>query len=364
MSRNRIFYPVISVNAGPNNPTGYHFSSGSSGVTLVQELQRVQNFSWSWKQPRQNILTMGQLAPIDLVITEQPTVDLECSWYMADLSNEQRIGLYVSGNLTALTNILNQTENVRNMFVGVGREGDDWVGEAPGLGSTFSFLNAYFGSYRVEAAVGGIPTATATFKALNFDAYTGDVNVPLNSISANGLVATGLYFSLPSGTTGNLTDSVSALRANDIQVSIGSATLGVSPTDLKLQSFSIAFDLSLDYLKKLGQMFAYSIQPKFPVAINTSISAYIGDLASGDLAGLICNDQSYNLTFTLNQPACPYSTGLTPQITMQVLGSKIDGESTSLSVSDTAETIKIDYIAYIGGSNDQTHGLTLSGLST
>ena len=242
--KNRVIYQVLGLFTSTGaSPTGSHFSSGNSGVNFVQQLQRVQTVNDSFTVTRTDINQFGQLAAISREIIEQPTVSLDSSWYVADASNEKKLGFYVSGDVSAIRNFLNKTADERNYFLAIAPEGVDiynWTGQS----QVVQVTNAAVASYSTEGAVGGIPTANFSVEGLNWAASTGSIDQDLKAVNpTDGTVVNGLKFTIPVGVTGTV-GSVAALRPGDITVDIGSAALGLSISDLKIQSYNISFDLA------------------------------------------------------------------------------------------------------------------------
>ena len=99
--RARVIYQSEALYAGTVNATGHHFSvsndawSTKSGVakladvpagyevrTGIEQLRRVQNANYSFSVNRQDVNQFGQLARIDSVSIEPPTVTLDFSYYL------------------------------------------------------------------------------------------------------------------------------------------------------------------------------------------------------------------------------------------------------------------------------------------
>ncbi len=84
MARKRVIYQSEALYAGPTPPTGYHYSSGNSGVNLVQQVHRVQSANYSFNVSRQDVNQYGQLAAIDRIILQAPTVNLDFNYYLTN----------------------------------------------------------------------------------------------------------------------------------------------------------------------------------------------------------------------------------------------------------------------------------------
>lgn len=362
----RQFYQVFALYNGPTPATGFMFNTGFNGVytgsnagnNLIQQFQRIQTVSDSFNITRTDINQWGQLAAVSREIINAPTVSMEGSYYLADFSNERKLGLYVSGDQSALTNLLNKTSDEHNYFIAVAPQGQDEIGWT-GQSQTFQITNGFLASYSAEGAVGGIPTANFTVQGLNWATNTGSFLQDVKAVNqTNGQIVTGRLFTLPVGVSG-ISNTVSALRPADITVSIGSAAIGVDVTDLKLQSFNVSFDLNRQDLQKLGSRFAYSKEIQFPVTCSASVTAYYGNLTPDSLSNVLCNDVPYNITIQLADPSCTGNGNVAIQY--QLLGMKIDSQSfAAQGVGDLASTVTINYSCQLGGPSDPK-GLYLSG---
>lgn len=358
MSRNRIFYPVLGVFVSPSPATGQHFSSGNSGVNFVKQLQRIQSENDSWSVRRTDINQFGQLAAISREIIEQPQSSIDFSWYVADVSNENKMGFYVSGDQSCIKSLLDKTQDEKNYFVAVAPEGQDLYNYT-GQSQVRQITNGFVASYRAEGAVGGIPTANVTIEGLNWAVSTGSILQDLKAVNpVDGSVVAGRKYTIPVGTSG-VAGSVAALRPGDITVSIGNAALGVLVSDLKIQSYSFSFDLSRQNLQKLGNRFAFSKEIQFPVTVSASITAALGDLNTGDLSDILCADQSYDIDVTLRDPACVGSGPVAARYIGKSL--KIDGEQLGANLGDLTSNITINYSTQLGGPGDNSVGFFMSG---
>lgn len=357
MARNRIIYQSLGAFAGPTPPTGAHFSSGNSGVNLISQIERVQTVNDSFSITRTDINVFGQLAAISREIIEQPTVSADISWYVADVANENRLGFYVSGDVSAVRYFLDKSQDERNYFLAIAPEGLD-VYNYTGQSQVVQITNAGVASYSVEGAVGGIPTASITVEGLNWAASTGSIQQDLKAVNpTNGNVVSGFQYTLPVGTTG-LAGAVAALRPGDITVDIGNAALGLNISDLKIQSYNISFDLARENLQKLGSRFAFAREIQFPVTVSASITADMGELDEASLADILCEDSPYDITVTLRDPACVGSGPVAVQY--QVKGVKIDSQEFSNDIGSNS-SVTINYSTQLSGPGDTSIGFFLSG---
>jgi hypothetical protein len=401
MPRNRIIYQSEAVFAGPSPATGFHITTGAStlsktfpttagvvATSRVKELQRIQTANYSFNITRQDVNQFGELAAIDRVILESPTVSLDASYILGSLENEDILGFTVtpSGSTaesTALGGILDKTEDERNYFIQTAPEGSDVLGQSPVQNpsttnntNVIGIGNGFISSYTTEGAVGDFPTASVSIEGLNmaFDAGVSGNNIPAVT-PADGAKITDTKYALPKFTSSNNTSGVSALRPGDITLSfyeqgttfeVGQFT-GVSVTDAKIQSYSLSFDLARDPLQKLGSRFAFAREITFPVTVTCSVDANLGDITTGSLADVLDGDKAYDIDIKLNAPGTAGAAGAAAKadnvMARYVLKkAKIDSQEYTSDIGSN-KAISLSFSAQIGGPAQTDVGLFMSGLA-
>lgn len=356
-NRSRVYYGNIGLMIGTVNATGYHLSSGNSGVSLINQFQRAQNFSENWSITRQDVNQLGKTARIDAVILEQPVATFTMSTLVADVSNERKAGLYVSGDASCIKDILAGGDE-KNIFIAIAPQGQDNYNYT-GQQNVIQITNSVLTSYSAAGEVGGFATADFGFEGINWAVSTGSIDQDLKAVNpVNGQVLTGYKYTIPVGISGS-SDAVSAIQPGNIFVTIGSASLGIEPTNFPIQSYNVSFDLARENLNKLGSRFAYAKVPTLPITVSASIVGNLADMNTGDLSNILCNDQAYDLTIDLRENACVGSGVIAAKYIVK--GVKIDSEDLSSSVGDTAAQFTINYSTQIGNVGDDTIGLFLSG---
>lgn len=361
MPRNRIIYQSLALYAGQNNAqSGIH-----SGVKAVQQLTRVQSWDSDFSRSFTDINQYGQLAAIDRIEVEAPTVNMSTSWYPTDGSNERAIGLSVcaSGQATTalLSGILKKETDEKNYFLLVASEGSDAVGYVGAKTGVFGIGNTYLTSYSLEASVGDVPTASADFEALNFAVYsdiTGLNNIPAIN-PTNGIKVTGNYFRLPQAKQNSSPDQITVLRPGDISFALTDTQVkGFAADDIKIQSFTLSTELSRTPIEKLGSRFPFSREIDFPVTASLSVEAQMGDLRDFNLSDLLCETGFYDMTITLRENSC--SGNGDPAIVASLKGAKLVSENVTTSIGDNA-SVTLEYEVSISGPEDLTKGVFISG---
>jgi len=337
---------------------------GATGAATPTQLMRVQDANYSFDITRQDVNQYGQLAAIDRVILEQPTVSLDFSYLASSGQNEQALGFFLGSTKGALAEILSGTKDINNYYIYVSPEGTDAnidtsaTGTSGSLGRVIGIGNGGLTSYSIEAAVGDFPKVSVAAEGLNMKFYPATTGLGPHVSSTDGSANTTDKFSIPTPDTGA---GYTALRPGDISLTISG--LGVNASDLKIQNFSLSTDIGRDPIQKLGSKYAFSREITFPVTVTASVEAIMGDIAGSDnfgnaLTDLICDDgKSYNLTFNLGAPSSNCDTSYTPYALKYTLkGAKLDSQSFSSAIGDN-KSVTMEFSAQIGGPTDTQKGL-------
>ena len=388
MSRNRVIYQSEALYAGPSPATGFQFLDGASskianasGTTAVNQLQRVQNINYSFNINRQDVNQFGELAAIDRVILDSPTVSLDFSYLLANFGNEKVLGFSpLDGTLSCMSGILNKISDSRNYYVKTVSEGQDAIGEARNANDeVIAVGNGFLTSYSTDGSIGGLPSVSCNVEALNmaFEAGTGafgGFETPAVD-PENGSRLTSKY-RLPEATSdhGTGTMNISVLRPGDITMTFrqrsaeneGSEADATNPytsigasigaTDAKLQSYSFSFDLSREPIQKLGSRYAFSREISFPVSVSCSVDALVSDITTGTLSSVVNTDAAYDITVELKEP----SDTSTVVSMYKLKNAKLDGQSFSTSIGDN-KSVSLEFSAQIGGPGQSTLGFFMSG---
>lgn len=361
MGRNRIIYQSLALYAGQNNAQ----SGNHTGVGTVAQLSRVQSWDSDFSRNFTDVNQYGNLAAIDRIEVEAPTVNMSTSWYPTDGANENYVGLSVCGSgqtpQAFLSGILKKQTDEKNYFLLVATEGSDAAGYAGTKTGVFGVGNGFITSYSLEGSVGDIPTASMDLEALNFAVYSevnGSNNVPAVN-PTNGLKVTGVPFVLPQASTNDYSGQITVLRPGDITLTLtDNQVKGFVANDVKIQSFTLSTDLSRTPIEKLGSRFPFSREIDFPVTASLSVEAQMGDLADFNLSDLLCDTSEYDLEIVLRRNDC---SGVgAPAMVAQLKGAKLLSENVSTSIGDNA-SVTLEYEVSIGGPEDLTKGIFLSG---
>lgn len=361
MARNRVIY----------QSEGLYVSKEATSTTNGDHLHlsRVQSANYNFNIARQDINQYGELARIDSIVIEAPTVALDFSYYVTDGGNENKLGFGVtaSGNATlgqfASGHITGGSG--RNFYIVTSEEGNDLnlsTGTSGLSGKkAIGVGNAYLTDYTLDIAVGSIPTASVSFEAANINAF-GITGANIGKIaSIDQEAGTGLAQSITLPAPDSETGSISALRPGDVTVSFGtfngSGILSkLSGTEgLHLQSVSMSLPLSRSQIQRLGSQFAYARSVDFPVNATISINGVQNEVGTGSLVDLLKENPKTDITITIKKPGNGQ-----PAVVYKVLKAQLDSSSISSSIGSN-KTADFTFSTQIGGANDTNDGIQMSG---
>jgi len=376
MARNRTIYQSAAVYAGPDKTAkgdaGWVAETGTSNSP--NQLKRIQSANYSFDIARTDVNQFGELAAIDRVILESPTVSFDTSWYLCNFYNEDKVGLKVNQTgvaeddlVSVLTDILVNNADERNYYVRVVSEGSDAVTFADGANNNVIGIgNGFLASYSAEGAVGGFPTANITIEGLNMafttkesgwapwiKASDGTTNAALGI--AGGTVD-GKAFDLPTATSsGASTSDVTAIKPGNITLTLPSSQGGADLSGIAVQSFNASFDLAREPLNKLGSRFAFTREITFPVTASMSCDALVGDLTTGDLADMLTRNPDQKVIVRLDD-----DTDAAEHMAIVMKSAKLDSQNFSMGIGDN-QTVTLNWSTQVGSAAQSGIGIFLSG---
>jgi len=422
MARNRVIYQsqalfiapsstgvqVSGVTAEGSGPTATPFlptDTGSlgSGISLLKKLDRIQSCNFNFTINRQDINEFGKLARIDSIVMEAPTVGLDFSYYVTDGYNERLMGFNITG--VTDTNLANGAQAIsglladlqgNNYYILTVDEGEDVVGGTLTPSSTIVGIgNGFISEYSFEASVGAIPTASVTVEAFNIKSDASETpitvaaSIPSSPVGATIVTITGnspaidlfaqpatkltdvakaykldhsrAFTGAPYTTaagvnfTGFTTgvSSISALRPGDIVLSLGTSRGLTNLSTAHIQSFSFTLPLSRTILQRLGNTFGFARVVDVPINMDVTVSAIVSELQDKNLFDALVS-QKNDLSITLKD-----SNG-TQKINYLIKEAILQSETYSENLGDN-QTVDLTYTVQIGGANDTTAGLFMSG---
>ena len=423
MARNRVIYQSqalfiapsstgvqVSGTTGPqSNQAGTPFTASTTGdlaggISLLKKMDRIQSCNFNFTINRQDINEFGKLARIDSIVMEAPTVGLDFSYYVTDGYNERLMGFNITG--VTDTNIANGAQAIsgllsdlqgNNYYILTVDEGEDVVGGNLTPNSTIVGIgNGFISEYSFEASVGAIPTASVTVEAFNIKSDSSESVTTLTTATAPGTSVVGANITTITGNspaidlfaspatkltsvgsaykldysrdftgaiggdagvnfTGFTTgvSTVSALRPGDIVLSLGTSRGMTKLSDAHIQSFSFTLPLSRTILQRLGNTFGFARVVDVPINMDVTVSAIVSELQDKNLFDALVSEKN-DLSITLKD-----SNG-TSKIQYQIKEAILQSETYSENLGDN-QTVDLTYTVQIGGANDTTAGLFMSG---
>ncbi len=362
MARNRVIY----------QSEGLYVSTDASltGVSDSAQLTRVQSANYSYTINRQDVNQYGELARIDSLVLEPPTVSIDFSYYLTDGLNERILDFYVctgaasaegnfaSGHLTAGSGV--------NVYVITSPESDDLntsAGGGPGaIGANDRVLgigNCYLTDYSIDLSVGALPTASVTMEGANVESSDGDaIANPAVDQEAGTSFEAGALVTLAGPEASGTGQTISALRPGDITMGLSAFDADtfsdlVGTDSIHIQSATISIPLARTPLDRLGSKFAYARTVDFPVVSTLSVSAIMNEQQSKNLSELL-EEAENDITITMKSP--DGGTGMK----WGFKGALVDSESWSSSIGSN-KAVDITFSTQIGGPEDIDDGVFLSG---
>jgi hypothetical protein len=417
-TRNRVIYQSEAVYVSQDASYSGDLTGTAPGNTAatwepnILDLNRIQSANYSFNITRQDVNQFGELAAIDRIITDTPTVSMDMSYVLANFTNEYRLGFTVaqsgaaaSSLVSCISGLIDSSTNAyqKDYFILTTKEGSD-ANELVTTGKYESIIglgNGFLTTYSTEASVGGLPTVSVGVEAMNMNFNT----IPLDPLAYdatkhNGFLMNGTAMSGVSGlnpainptdgtsvdkkivlpvATGNASGAnaglISSLRPGDITISLGKdETDGISSStgggtwdiaggdivDAHIQSYTIGFDLSRTPIQKLGTRFAFARPVDFPITATLSVDAVLADLTTGSISDLINCDSTYSAAVKMMDPTTCGSLTKEPVCIYIMKGLKIDSESFSSSIGDN-KNITLDFSCQVGGPNQKGVGVFMSG---
>ena len=356
MARNRVIY----------QSEGLFVSENAADATQAkhEQLTRIQSANYSYTINRQDVNQYGQLARIDSLVLDPPTVSVDFSYYLTDGLNERELGFFVNTGDGTVGNFasghLGEGSGI-NVYIVTSPENDDLNigGAISSAERVIGIGNAYPSDYSVDLSVGSLPTVSVTMEGANMQSSEGgDIKNPAVHQEAGTSVGTSVTLPVPA--SGGAGTTITALRPGDITMNLSNFnTETIADIDgdgsIHVQSASISVPLSRTPLDRLGSKFAYARTVDFPISTTLSVSAIMNEQESVNLANVL-EEAEQDVTITLKQPD-----GATGCI-WELKGALVDSESFSSSIGSN-KTVDLTFSAQIGGPEDIAAGIFLSGVN-
>ena len=344
MARNRVIYQSEAVSVGPSN-------------TTATSLKRVQSCNYNFSLERTDVNQFGELASIERLIIQEPTVAVDLSYYFeSSASNEAALGFTSSSTDHMIHGMIvgDIFANEKNIFIktsAAGAEAETATEGVIGIG------NCFLTSWSLEAAVGAIPTVSCAFEGQNI-AFAQSTALTENPSVTGAGVARTQSSAGPSFTVFSTGSDIAAIRPGNITVLLSDSAsdslpmIGMTESDLKVQSATVAITMSREPLRKLGSIYAISKELTFPIKCTMSVTAVVGDLAAGTVSALAANSTgagtadvaSYSCSLALKGFS---NNGSSATKTFTLKKCKLDSQNITSSIGAN-KTVVMEFSAQIG----------------
>ena len=335
------------------------------------ELIRVQGANYGFTINRTDVNQFGNLARIDSLVLEPPTVNFDFSYYLGNGKNESALGFSTTPTAQFVSGFL-ESSSGKNFYIVTSDEGQDAT--TFNNGESYSLIgigNAYLSDYTIDLSVGSLPTASVSFEASNINSQNGiidslSVTGNLPSVNpSNGTIINGVAtLDIPQNTG---QDGPTALRPGDVVLSFpgfdgGQNESGTLSTvsgagGFHVQSASISIPLSRSPISKIGSKFPFARVVDFPVNATMSVNAVLNTMEAGNLANSIAGcggDSDKEVAVTLK--SCEGD----PVMAWTLKGATLDSESWSSSIGSN-KSVDLTFGVQIGGIDDIDQGIIFSG---
>ena len=356
MARNRVIYQSEALYVSQN--------AGSTSINEHEQLTRVQSANYNFTINRQDVNEFGQLARIDSIVMDAPTVGVDFTYYPTDGFNEAALGFSTGSGVQFASGHLVQ-ESGKNLYITTVAEGSDAAGtQGKDLQSVIGLGNAFLTDYSLDLSVGSLPTVSVSMECSNINSdigisgsggsYSG-IELPSVNIT-DGTVISGDAI-LPQTIQSGESD-ITALRPGDVTINIGSldnfaiSDISGGNETIHVQSASLSVPLSRSPIQRLGTRFAYARTVDFPVNATLSVNAIVNEVTAQNLSTIIDDASFDQISLTLKG-----SDGL-PRMTYTLKGCKLDSESFSSSIGSN-KSVDLTFSTQIGGNNDTVNGIFL-----
>tara|TARA_R110000751_G_scaffold276503_1_gene377381 strand:+ start:337 stop:1497 length:1161 start_codon:yes stop_codon:yes gene_type:complete len=379
MARNRVIYQSEGLYVSKN--------ASLTGSADHEQLNRVQSANYNFSINRQDVNQFGDLARIDSLVLDAPTVSLDFSYYLTDGFNERSLGFFVqttgNGMMISGAGTAGGEANFasghllgssgQNFYIVTSPDGQDLNSTGDGTkliatDTTIGVGNCYLSDYSVDLSVGSLPTVSITVEGANMNSSTTAASgqIPSPAINQESGTKYDHKVVLPNATedggiTGKKGDpAITALRPGDVTLSLEDID-GVSLVKLDgsdgahIQSASISLPLSRTPIDRLGSRFPFAREVDFPVIATMNISAIVATTQSANLADLLnsgVESASISVDDTSGNAAIKYT----------MKGLKVDSQSFSSSIGSN-KSVDITFSTQVGGPADQNNGVFMSGIN-
>ena len=328
--RNRIFYNIQDVFFGHSDGEQHEVA----GYQILKRINRIQSFNYDIATNREDVSAIGRSQNISRPAIEPPEVNIDFSYILDGVNNENRMGLSVHNDyslydhnipahLPLVSGYYDHSRNSdrRNVYLIVDKANNDTHGsytgypnyvlntdnistladpKASGYG-VLAFQNCYLTSYSVDVSVGSLPEASVSMIADNVNFYASGSGIKVPSINAaDGTVEYGTDdIVIPKHFREddvNLSTSLVSFQPGNITASITKETdQGILFHTDVIEACNVKLNLNRDNVSYIGNK-VYSDRPVVPPStVGMDLSFTVKETLSGSFLDDLKRDEDYNV---------------------------------------------------------------------
>jgi hypothetical protein len=356
-TRNRVIYAgnTILMSESPS-------WEDQTGVASLKSIRRVQSSNIEISTPVTRAKQVGSSDFTFQRYLQYPKISTSFSYYLTDNSNELIMGFITDGVTGCFKNFADFGKDQNIFYVLSNTNAEDFsdVGSLSGY-DVMSIGNCFLTSYSINAAVGTIPTASASYDCLNilFQNYTGTGTL-LPSIDLTGAArSTGTYaltaFNLnPQNYFSNQDDRPAALRPGDIVLQMQQPLIGgiryTGTVEANITSVNVEIPLDRRDLVGFGSNYPYDKRLLFPIIGTLSFDGIFDKAVTGDFTQIFDDENEYDFSFVFKN--CNGDTSYT----VGVSNARVESQNFNLSIGDN-----MAFSSQFSFRISETSGFTLSG---
>jgi hypothetical protein len=333
-----------------------------TGVASLKSIRRVQSSNIEISTPVTRAKQVGSSDFTFQRYLQYPKISTSFSYYLTDNSNELIMGFITDGVTGCFKNFADFGKDQNIFYVLSNTNAEDFsdVGSLSGY-DVMSIGNCFLTSYSINAAVGTIPTASASYDCLNilFQNYTGTGTL-LPSIDLTGTIrSTGTYaltaFNLnPQNYFSNQDERPAALRPGDIVLQMQQPLIGgiryTGTVEANVTSVNVEIPLDRRDLVGFGSNYPYDKRLLFPIIGTLSFDGIFDKAITGDFSQIFDDENEYDFTFVFKN--CNGDTSYT----LGVSNARVESQNFNLSIGDN-----MAFSSQFSFRISETSGFTISG---
>jgi hypothetical protein len=356
-TRNRVIYAgnTILMSESPS-------WEAQTGVASLKSIRRVQSSNIEISTPVTRAKQVGSSDFTFQRYLQYPKISTSFSYYLTDNSNELIMGFITDGVTGCFKNFADFGKDQNIFYVLSNTNAEDFsdVGSLSGY-DVMSIGNCFLTSYSINAAVGTIPTASASYDCLNilFQNYTGTGTL-LPSIDLTGTIrSTGTYaltaFNLnPQNYFSNQDERPAALRPGDIVLQMQQPLIGgiryTGTVEANITSVNVEIPLDRRDLVGFGSNYPYDKRLLFPIIGTLSFDGIFDKAVTGDFSQIFDDENEYDFTFVFKN--CNGDTSYT----LAISNARVESQNFNLSIGDN-----MAFSSQFSFRISETSGFTISG---